>query len=242
MSLYPNHQGLACVAASATVGNSDSLQGALRHHGLGSKAKVAPATGGAVARGCYRGSGESGPWESFYIAPTPGPKSWRPRGKRPTGTVRVTALGCSGGLRGRADQGLQVTGTSPAGRAGDPADCSGQRGVPGRAWPSGGSAEAGTPGRAGAELIKARRREQGESRQVAVRPSSASASRREFRAGRAETPAGAGSGRREPEGAAGPAGDRRSRPPGGRSSRAPHVRRPALSAMARSSSGPRTSL
>lgn len=36
-----------------------------------------------------------------------------------------------------------------------------------------GSAEAGTPGRAGAELIKARRRAQGKSRRVAVRPSSA---------------------------------------------------------------------
>lgn len=36
-----------------------------------------------------------------------------------------------------------------------------------------GSAEAGTPGRAGAELIKARRRAQGVSRRVAVRPSSA---------------------------------------------------------------------
>lgn len=108
----------------------------------------------------------------------------------------------------------------------------------------GGSAEAGTPGRAGAELIKARRREQGESRQVAVRPSSASASRREFRTGRADTPVCAGSGRREPEGAAGPAGDLRSRLTGGRSGggEAPHVRRPALSAMARGSSGPRTLL
>lgn len=173
----------------------------------------------------------------FVLPQSRVPGSGPPREKRPTGTVRVTAVGYTGssGTRGPGSPAHHHRPGREGGRL---------RWAARGAWARqavGGSAEAGTPGRAGAELIKARRREQGESRRVAVRPTSASASRPEFRPGRADTPARALR-PSVPEGAAGPDPGRSRRPAGGRCSAAPHVRRPAPSAMARASSGPRTSL
>lgn len=175
----PSQRGRQC--HSRELGTTDSPQGALRHHGLGSKAKVAPATRGAIARGCYGGWGGQGIQvigSPFVLSPTPGPRPRHPQGGAPHGHCASDCTGLRGGFGERADRGLRASGTSQTRGAGARADCAGQRGVPGRAWPSGEARRRALQGGRGPELIKARRREQGESRRVAVRPCSASASRR----------------------------------------------------------------
>lgn len=173
---HPNHQVLASVAAAATVENlkqQTTLRGRCALATWGAKRKVTPATRGAVAVGATEGQGSQA-LQVFLYRPNPGSQARVPRVKAPPnpGTVRVTAPGCRG--------------SSEAAGSGSPAHRHqpgrGSRRARGLRWAARGawarqavegSAEAGTPERAGAELIKARRRAQGESRRVAVRPSAA---------------------------------------------------------------------
>lgn len=150
---------------SSDLGPPEPIHGpqrALWPHVCGSKAKVARATRGAVARGVLRA--KPGPRERFFSAPAGSPGEKFPLPPRPTTrTPNGSAKAIGGGylLGAHAGQGSwsRIASPSQEGRRGALArGIAGVPGAPGRR----GSAEAGTPrragGRAGAELIKARGR------------------------------------------------------------------------------------
>lgn len=153
---------------------SSSLTKAVRNSGTRNNGQppegAAPSCLGEQSESCSSHEGRSCAWVllggqesqilgNLFVLPHPGSRVPGPQRKAPHGHCASDCAGQQGssGARGPGSRTHQY---HPGGEG----DSAGQLGVPGRARPSGEARRRALRGGRGAELIKARRREQGENR------------------------------------------------------------------------------